>query len=319
MQQHNNAFPTKREEVKATIALICTTVVWGMGFIFQRIGLDAGLTPATLNVGRFVLAAIVLGLIFFKSIRKHYKKGQWKYGVLIGTMLFFASHVQTVGMQYTTPSNSAFITAMYVVMVPFGSWIFTKVRPKGLSVLACLMSFVGVVILSADFSGGFSMGFGDALTFISAILFAFQIVFIDLWGEHIHYTVLAFLQMAGATFWALVLFVAEGAPMDGFTNPTALGAIIYLGLFSTALCFCLQTYGQHALSSARAGILLSCESLFGTLFSVILGYDKPGLRMVIGGALIFVAMVLPELWTYLRGRGAKRAAAQRAGEEAPPR
>lgn len=317
MQQKQNAplLRKSKDEKKATAALLVATTVWGMGFVFQKIALEAGLTPSVINIGRFISATLVLGLVFGKTIRATCRKGYWKSGFLIGTVLFFASHLQTVGMMTTTPSNSAFITAMYVVFVPLVSWLFTRVRPSGVMVVACMFSFAGVAILSVNFSQGFAVSFGDGLTLVAAVLFALQIVLISHYGKEVHYITLAFMQMAAATFWSLIFFLLDGGQWQLYQNPKAILAVLYLGIFSTGLCFLLQTFGQNHLPSAKVGILLSTESLFGTVFSILLGYDDFGLRLLIGGSIIFVAMILPEVWLLIKLKRSQLAQQQRAGNQ----
>ncbi|MDR3173067.1 MAG: DMT family transporter, partial [Treponema sp.] len=98
-------------------ALVLVTIVWGWGFVFSNMALEAGLRPAAIMVARFTLAALLVGVAFRKTIRANYRSGQWKSGLLVGGFLFLGFFIQILGLERSTPSNNAFITGAYVVMV----------------------------------------------------------------------------------------------------------------------------------------------------------------------------------------------------------
>ena len=107
----------KRVEVMGSLSLLLVAVIWGTGFIASQMALDANLSSAFIMFVRFAIAALIVGLVFHRDLKQQLKKEHWKGGFLIGTFLFFAFYVQTVALQYTTPSNNAFITAANVVML----------------------------------------------------------------------------------------------------------------------------------------------------------------------------------------------------------
>lgn len=296
----------KRAERLSTLALLVVTVIWGGGFIFSKMALEAGLSPAAVMLSRFLLAALVTGLVFRRVIRREYKKGQWKSGFVIGLILFAAFYIQVTALQYTTPANNAFITGAYVVLVPLLWWLITKKRPPSVVFLACLLSFSGVAILSINPGQGLAFSPGDALTLLSALLFAAQIVATSLLARSIHPTVLVFMQFCTAAALSLPLYFLTGANLARFAQPQALASVAYLGLLSTLVCYFLQTLAQKYLSSAKTGVIMATEALFGALFSVLLGYDAPSPRMLLGGLLMFASILLPELWAAARLRRSNR-------------
>ncbi|MGD9559369.1 MAG: DMT family transporter [Oscillospiraceae bacterium] len=285
----------KKNERWATAGILLITVIWGWGFVFSRMALNAGLGPAGVMFGRFGLAAVLIGLVFFKDLRRQYRPGQWKSGLLIGVFLFLGFYLQILGLERTTPANNAFITATYVVLVPLLWWAITKRRPRNILFVASVLSLVGVAVLSVDPSAGFSASLGDGLTLLSALMFACQIVATGILARTMAPSVLVFMQMLVAGVLSFLLFVLVERDFSGFANLEGAASVLYLGILSTCVCYFIQTIAQRHLSSAKAGILLATESLFGALFSVLVGYDQFSVRMVVGGTIMFASMVLPEL------------------------
>lgn len=292
----------KRNQRLSILALFVVTMLWGCGFIFVAYTLRAGMSPAAVLLGRFVLATLIIGVVFGRQIKREYKKGQWKGGLVIGAILFVAFYFQTMALQYTTPANNAFLTALYVVIVPFFWWAITKSRPSGVMFLACVISFVGAGILALDFSVGFAINTGDALTLVCAALFAAQIVATGMLATSMHPTVLVFFQFLVAAVFSLFFFLATDRDFTIFLQREAMIGIGFLTVFCTCICYFLQTVAQRHLSSAKAGIIMATESLFGALFSVLAGYDEPSVRMVVGGVVMFASVLLPELWVAARER-----------------
>ena len=286
----------KKTEYLAIGSLFLATIVWGWGFIFSNMALEAGLRPAAIMFTRFTLAALLMWIAFRKTIRANYRKGQWKSGFLTGGFLFLGFFIQILGLERSTPSNNAFITGAYVVMVPFILWIALKKKPKPVIFFSSFLSLGGVAVLSVDPSGGFSMNLGDLLTLVSALFFALQIVSTGVFAPSVHHLVLVFTQFTTAAILSLAVFLLGDRDFSGFTGLRGAGSVLFLGTFSTFLCYFLQTYAQRFVASSKAGIILGMEALFGTVFSVIVGYDQPNPRMVLGGIMMLTSIVLPEFF-----------------------
>jgi drug/metabolite transporter (DMT)-like permease len=286
----------KNREYLAMGALILVTIVWGWGFVFSNMALEAGLRPGAIMFARFTLAALLMGIAFRKSIRANYQSGQWKSGLLTGGFLFLGFFIQILGLERSTPSNNAFITGAYVVMVPFILWIVLKKKPKPVIFFSSFLSLGGVAVLSVNPSGGFSMNLGDILTLISALFFALQIVSTGVFASSVHHLVLVFTQFTTAAILSLALFLLGDRDFSGFASPQGTGSVLFLGICSTFLCYFLQTYAQRFVASSKAGIIMGMEALFGTLFSVSMGYDQPNPRMFFGGIMMLTSIILPEFF-----------------------
>lgn len=284
-----------RMELLSNLSLLLVAMIWGSGFIGSQLALDAHLSSAFIIFVRFAVATIIVGVVFYKDLRQNMKKEHLKGGIMIGLFLFLAFYVQTVGLQYTTPSNNAFITASNVVMVPFLWWIISKKRPGVKVFVSSFLCLLGIGILSFNFSQGLSLRAGDLLTLLCAFLFACQIIATGVLAKQMDAKVVVFLQFAVATVLGFLVFMLTDRNFSAFASPKGMGAVIYLGVFSTCLCYFLQTTAQQHVDSAKAAIILATESLFGTIFSVALGYDKLTVNMVLGGVIILISILMIEL------------------------
>ena len=304
MQTNESA---KKVQFFSSLALVAVAAIWGSGFIASQFALDAKMSSAAIMLGRFTLAALVMGVLSAKTIRRTISVQHIKSGIIIGVFLFAAFYVQTLGLQHTTPANNAFITAANVVIVPFLWWGVTRQKPKKIMFPASILSLVGVGILSIDFSKGLSLNLGDTLTLLSALLFACQIVATGIFARKMEVQLLVFLQFIVAAFLSLFVFLITDGNFSVFINPPGVAAVVYLGLFSTCLCYFLQTVAQKHVDSAKAAIILSTESLFGTLFSVLAGYDIFSLQMLLGGGIVLASVLLPEFYLQKIANKAKKA------------
>ncbi len=285
----------KKVQTVSKFLLLLVAIIWGSGFIGSQMALDAQLSSAFIMFVRFAIATLIIGVVFFKDLKKNLKREHLKGGILIGLFLFLAFYVQTVGLKYTTPSNNAFITASNVVMVPFIWWVISKKRPSIKIFVSSFLCLIGIGILSLNFSQGFSFQVGDLLTLLCAFLFACQIVATGILAKQMDTKVVVFLQFAVATVCGFIMFMLTDRNFTAFASPKGMAAVIYLGVFSTCLCYFLQTTAQQHVDSSKAAIILATESLFGTIFSVALGYDRLTINMVVGGMIILASIILPEL------------------------
>ncbi|HCL02280.1 MAG TPA: EamA family transporter [Lachnoclostridium phytofermentans] len=274
----------------AIYGLILVTIIWGGGFVASDMALES-MGPFQIMVVRFLLATVLMGFISIKSL-KGIKKAEVMAGGLMGVALFIGYAFQIVGLQYTTPSKNAFLTALNVVIVPFISFLILNKKIGARGVVGALMSVAGVALLSLD--SNFSLGFGDGLTLICAFGFAFQIFLTSEFVKKYRTTVLNFIQMATALLLSVVCLVGYGEVNFEVTTKGFL-SVLYLGVISTTVCYLLQTACQKYVDETKAAIILSMESVFGTIFSIIILHEIITLRMVIGSAVILSAVVISNL------------------------
>ncbi|MDF2951794.1 MAG: protein of unknown function transrane [Anaerocolumna sp.] len=272
-----------------TFGLLIVAIIWGMGFVANEIAL-ATMTPMQILSGRFLIATVIMSIVVI--VRKvKIGKEELFAGLILGLFLFVGFATQTIGLKYTTPSKNAFLTAANVVIVPFIAFIIYKKKVDKFSITGAFLAILGIGILSLN--GNLTLGFGDGLTLICAIAFAFQIFFT---GEYVKkYNVLALnaIQMTVAFLLSFATILITGET-SFHINQGGINSTIYLGVLSTTVAFFLQTLFQKYTDQTTAAVVLSMESVFGTLFSVLIVGEVITPRMLLGCSLIFIAVITAE-------------------------
>ncbi len=286
----------RNKKAFAFLALNLTAIIWGGGFITSQMALDAKLSPGLIMVFRFALAALLLYIVFRKQL-VNFTKHDFIMGAIAGGMLFAAFYIQIVGLVYTSPSNNAFLTSTNVVIVPFITWIMLGEKPKLKSIFSAFICLLGIFALT--YAKGQSFGLGDLLTLLSAFIFALHITYIGKKAPAADVIKLAFVQIVFAWLFNFLAYTFQLIMKFDYLPTmsalkTGLPSLIYLGILSTAVCYLLQTFAQRKISPGIAAIILCTEALWGALFSILFGFEKLTLGMVVGGILIILSTVLVE-------------------------
>lgn len=281
----------KKVKIMASIELLLATVIWGFAFVVVKNSLEF-IPPIYMLAFRFTIASIGLGILFFKRVKKLNKK-DIKAGLVLGIFLYLAYVFQTIGCIYTTAGKNAFLTTIYVVIVPFLYWVISKKRADVYCVFSAFLAIIGIGFLSLN--GDMSINIGDVLTLICGFSFAVHIVFINKFSEHHDPIILTFLQIfvAAMLSWMTAPVMDGGFPVQ-ISNPDAVGAMLYLGVGSTMIAFLLQSIGQKYIEPSTASLLLSMEAVFGVIFSILFLGEILTTKMIAGCALIFIAIIMSE-------------------------
>lgn len=282
-------------EQTANGLLILTTVIWGGGFIITKVAVDAGFPPSFVLAARFLLGVVFMLAVFWRDIRKTSSE-EFKVGCVAGGMLFLAFLVQTIGIQYTSPSNNALITSSNVVMVPFVTWALMGKRPPIKTILLSFVCFLGMCVLSYTPDVGLSFNKGDLLTLLCAFCYACHISFLGFSAGRIeNVAALNFVQLLVAAVISTMYFLAfEFVPITLPQLYSGAVGLVFLGVFSTGLCFFMQSYAQQILPPVRIAIMLSLEGMFGSIMSVMAGYDALSLHLVLGAVIILFSLIALE-------------------------
>jgi len=222
-----------------------------------------------------------------KKIDRSYIKG----GVLMGIALACAYIVQTYGLVYTTPGKNAFLTASYVVMTPFLYWAYKKRRPGKHNLIAAFLCLIGVGLISLN--GSMNINIGDILTIICGVFYAIHIIIIDEQAEGKSIALLTAIQFAVAAVLTWIPALIFEPAIENIPSG-AVFSILFLGIVCTGICFLLQTYGQKNTPVSQAAILLTLESVFGTIASIIFYKEPMSIRLVLGFAAMFIAVLISE-------------------------
>mgnify|MGYP000989848380 FL=1 len=279
----------------AESGLLLIGILWGMGFVTVKIGLNAGMNTFYLMWLRFLGSFVLLSILFRKKIKK-VSKDDLKAGLILGIIQYFGYVFQTYGAAHTTVGKNAFFTAINVIIVPYIFWILNKKRPDIFSFSASIICLIGVGIMSLDSNLNFThLNKGDVMTIISAFFFALQVAYTGYFGRKVHPMNLVLLQMlVGGLLFAGTQFATSGLreviPLHGET----LMAIIYLVVFSTAIPMMLQIYCQRLTTATKASILMSTESMFAPVFAFFILGEMMTLRVALGAIFILFSVVVSE-------------------------
>ena len=281
--------PAKDHSTLGRLALLGTTIIWGSSFIILKNTLNS-LPTLWILAFRFSGAALIMALAANKQL-KTLDRRAFKYGLAMGAALYCAYTLQTYGLLYTTPGKNAFLTATYCVIVPFLWWAFFKKRPDRYNVAAALVCIVGMALVSLE--GDLSLGLGDALTMCCGLFYALHIIVSSRGLEK--YAVLPLTTVQLATTAVLCWITAPVAsPFPQSVPASAWLSVAYLCVMCTGACYFLQALGQKYTSAQSASIILTLESVFGTLFSVAFYHEQLTLKTVSGFVLIFAAVLISE-------------------------
>lgn len=286
---------------KNAFMLILTAFIWGTAFVAQSVGMDY-LGPFTFNgVRSFIGGAALLPCIFLlerfneknssaapvKGSRKDLIAG----GTLCGLLLFAASSLQQLGIQYTTAGKAGFITAFYIVIVPVLG-IFLR-KKTGIKVwTAVLIALTGLYFLCITET--FTIGKGDVLLFFGALIFSVHILVIDYYSPRVEGVKMACIQF-------FVCGAASLVPMFALETPKAADMaegwlpLLYAGVLSCGVAYTLQIIGQKNVNPAIASLILSLESCFSVLAGWIILGETLSVRESVGCVLMFAAIVLAQL------------------------
>ena len=295
----------KRQQIplKNSLLLLLTATIWGVAFVAQSVGMDF-VGGFTFNMARSLIgSAVLLPVIWFMG-RNSSKKAEeaqgsssrkdllWG-GLACGILMCLASNFQQFGIKYTTVGKAGFITACYIVLVPILG-LFLKKKCSPFIWLAVAMSVAGLYLLCI--TDGFSIGKGDILVLICAVLFSFHILVIDYYSPKVDGVKLSCIQF-------LVCGILSGIPALIFEKPemcavlTAWQPILYAGVMSCGVAYTLQIIGQKNMNPTVASLILSLESCISVLAGwVILGQKLSG-RELFGCALVFAAVLLVQIPT----------------------
>lgn len=280
----------KREKLLARCALFTAAIIWGTSFFMVKNSVDV-FPPAMLLAIRFSIATLLLGALFFRRLRTM-PRAQVLRSACVGAFLAAAALFQAVGITGTSPGKNAFLTAIYCVLTPFIFWMVIRKRPALRSFVAASVCLAGIGLVSLTES--MNVEWGDALTLVGGVLYACHIVATATLGKDVDPVNLTVMQFASAAVicWLYSLCFET---MTGVVKMENIITVLYLAILPTASGFFLQTYGQRRASPQAASLILSLESVFGVLFSVIFYGEQLTGRLVVGFVVIFISVLISEV------------------------
>ncbi len=286
-----------KQRLKGNLILMLTAIVWGSGFVAQSAGREF-IGANTFNGIRMLIGSIILMPLALynikakKTVTKENGKTLIVSGIICGMILCAASTIQTIGIGYTTSGKSGFITTLYLIFVPiFGVLLGKKISLQ--TVLCALLALVGMYMLCMT-EGFDNINFGDAITVISAILFAIHIIVIDKVAGDIDAIAFSSIQFfVAGCINIVIMFLFEDPSLDIIKQCTI--PILYSGLFACGIGYTLQPVGQKYAEPTTASIIMSLESVFALLFGVLILGDRPTAMEIAGSVIMLTAIILIQI------------------------
>ena len=289
------------KSLKGTFLLLLTAFIWGTAFVFQRVGMDF-IEPFTFNGVRNLVGAIaLLPVIFLLSKLGISSEGedssnysQYMYipgGIACGVILFAASSLQQIGLQYTSAGKAGFLTALYMVLVPIVQIFMRKYAGMKVWVSVIIATF-GTYLLSVK--EGFTIENGDIYVILCAVVYTFHIIVIDYFSPKADAVKMSCVQF-------LVCGIISMAVAFIFETPTlgkvfdAIIPILYTGIMSSGVAYTLQIIGQRMSPAPIACIVMSLESVFALLTGALFLSETMTLKESIGCLLVFTAVILSQI------------------------
>ncbi len=278
------------------LLIVFATAIWGLSFVIMKDVVEC-LPPAWLLGIRFFTAGLILLAVLWKRVRRHFSLKIVAYGALLAFFDFTAFLSQTVGLLYTTPGINAFLTATYCVIVPFAWWVIAKKRPLAFNVLAAFVAVGGIWLVSSNGGGsGLSMGFGEAMTLLCALLFAIHITFVSRLSVGNDVLVLTVFQFLFEGLFGMAIGCGfETLPPVSAVSTMVILQMAFLIVFASVIAFGIQNVALAYIPPAQASLFLSLESVFGVLFSVLIYGEVLTPQLLLGFALIFAAILVNEV------------------------
>lgn len=271
------------------MALFLAALIWGSSFVVVKNTVDTIPTEFLLGF-RFTVAAILLAVVFHRSLAKIDRAYLWQ-GATLAVLLFSAYYTQTLGITDTTPGKNAFLTAVYCAIVPFLYWAIDRLRPDIYNIAAAVMCIGGIGLVSL--TDGFSIGWGDSMTLVGAFFYAAHIVALAKFTRGRDAMLLTMIQFAGCGVLSWLCFGLLRPEVPILSGGNIL-SLLYLAVFCSAVTLSFQSFGQKYTEPAAAAILLSLESVLGVVFSVIFYGEPITFRLLLGFAVIFIAVIVSE-------------------------
>ena len=279
---------SRRVALLATLALLAVTAAWGSTFFLIK-DLLVRVPPLDFLAVRFAIAAVFLTLLFPRALGRIDAPAR-RHAALLGLVYGVAQILQTTGLAHTPASVSGFITGMYVVLTPVLAAVVLRTRIGPMTWAAVALATAGLAVLTL---GGLSVGYGEALTLVAAVLYAVHIVGLGAWSRPDQALGMSIVQLYLVSVVCLVATAPDGLVLPSTTRDWL--SVLYMAIVAAALAMLAQTWAQAHLAPTRTAIIMSMEPVFAAFFAVLLGGESLTGRMVVGGLMVLTAMLVVEL------------------------
>ncbi|MFJ1299328.1 DMT family transporter [Pseudomonadota bacterium AL_CKDN230030165-1A_HGKHYDSX7] len=272
------------------LVLTGITMIWGVTFLAVHQALQ-WIGPYTLVGARFLIAALILAVVLRGKLRG-ITGAEWRAGLLIGLGLFFGYSLQTVGLQTIDSSKSAFLTALYVPLVPLLTWVLLRKAPSLAAGAGIVMAFAGMVLLTNPGTLVFTLSAGEFYTVLGAVAIAAEILMIGHFSQQCDPRRVAFIQLLTVGVVALATALVLGERQPEFT-PGLIASVLGLAAASALIQFCMN-WAQRYVNATRATLIYAMEPVWAAAVGALAG-ERLGLWGLTGGAMIVAAVLISTL------------------------
>lgn len=289
--------PKRKSEI-ASLTLCLVAVAWGTSYAIVKDNLDL-VEPMTLMAIRFVASSLLLTIIYIRRMLK-VKLSEIKEGFIIGIFMFLAYATMVIGLQYTTASKQSFLIGAYVVMVPFLAWLFNKQKPDRYDAIGATMAISGLGMLTLGGVTGVTSG--DVISLFCSFAFAMHMITIERYCKNTDPIILTIVQLwTGAILFTTLALLTESHDLS--ILHVAPGPVAYLIIVTTVIPFVVQNVAQKYISSTTTALILTMESVVGSIFAVLYLGERMSLVMVLGCCIVFAGIVIQETkLSFLKGK-----------------
>ncbi len=279
--------------------LLSVTFFWGVTFPVVKVALEY-IGPGPFLALRFLAATIMLAF-FVRRGKGFLAPSNIKHGMVAGFLLFIGYYFQTVGLEYTSAAASGIITGAYVVILPLMSYLYLKTKVSRMDLFASIIAFGGLILMSLGSMSNLGTELGDLLTLICAVGYAVQIAYVSKHSRNINSSTFTFYQIAAVTIFSTISIPFTPGGL-GTINLYVVFAIIFTAIFGSVFGYYVSTVALIYVEPTAAGIIFVAEPIFAALAAVILAHEHLGIYVILGGAVMIMAMFLTSLDKYLKGR-----------------
>ena len=275
---------------KADVMMLVVTMLWGSSYLFMKMGLQST-QEFNLIALRFGIAFILAGIVFYKRIL-HMDATTIKYGFLLGTILFLAISVVTIGVKFTSISNAGFLFSLTVVFVPLLLALFFRKKPESKVIYGVTFCIAGIALLTLNH--GFTISSGDFLIILGALFYAIHIIVTDKLTKNVDSITLGVLQLGVTGVWGLIFsFLFEKPHFPDTTHSWI--AILALSILCSAIGFIGQTFAQKYTTPTHTGLIFSLEPVFAAIFAFIFVNEVLPAKGYVGAALVLIGVLTAKL------------------------
>jgi drug/metabolite transporter (DMT)-like permease len=270
------------------ILLFLITIVWGSSFALVK-GSLADFGPFAFLSIRFIAAFLLLAF-YILITKSKFDRSAIRPGIVLGIFLFLCFALQTIGLKTTSATNSAFITALYILFVPLLSMLMLRRLPTKTVALAVILAMLGLYLLTG---ASLSFKLGEVLTLLCAIACAFHIIYTAKYTSKSDTLSLVLVQFGLISLLSIASMFAFGETPHQF-SPSALAPALFLAFFATVLAYFVQTEAQKVIEPTKVSFIFICESIFAVFFASVLLGEKLILAQGAGAALILLSILIAE-------------------------